>query len=77
MSLVVELEQRWTVRVVFLQVKVVDLGLGGRVSAVLADVHLEKNNKTNYLFVLTRLFRIAVVLNLIKYFNMQIMVILN
>ena len=43
--LVVELEQSRTVRVVLLEVDVVDLGLVGRVTALFAHVHLAGGGK--------------------------------
>jgi hypothetical protein len=43
--LVVELEEGGAVRVVVLQVQVVDLGLRGGVTAVFANVHLEFRTK--------------------------------
>ena len=48
-SLVVELEEGGAVGVVLLQVQVVDLGLGRRVPAVLAHVHLKCERPLKYL----------------------------
>ena len=47
-SLVVELEEGGAVGVVLLQVQVVDLGLGRRVPAVLAHVHLKCERPLKY-----------------------------
>ena len=45
MPLVVKLEQGWAVRMLLLQVDVVNLGLLGRVAAVLTHVNLAKGEK--------------------------------
>ena len=47
MPLVVKLEQGWAVRMLLLQVDVVNLGLLGRVAAVLTHVNLAKGGKVN------------------------------
>ena len=44
MPLVVELEERWAVGMVLLEVEVVDLGLAGGVAALLTHVHLVTEN---------------------------------
>jgi len=46
MAFVVEFEQSWAVRMVLLQVKVMDFRFRGGVAAVFAYIHLQRNEET-------------------------------